>query len=167
MFSCDTQRAKVYAAHKFLERMSKEDGELPPGFSLDISGQSLTITFPPNTVVSRSTGEDGLGHLWHKASQNLNGFAVIAVMIFTLRKFNQAGWIIREILSAIRKAIKTKTLSTEDKLIQQDTLTVEELEKFKSELQADMPKRKQDTVRDITYGKLPPTIIFHPIAKVA
>lgn len=154
-------RATAYAAYMYLGRLLKEDGDFDPGFEMDVSGLGLTIVCPPDTTVSRSLGTDGKGHDFHNASQNLNGYGVLAVVLRTLRKFNQDAWIIRAILDAVRAAIKTKTLGTADKLVQQDTITTEEIETFKAEILADIPKRKQDTTRDVSYHpELPPTLVW-------
>lgn len=155
-----TAKAHAYATYKYLERCLKDDGDIPPGYSLDVSGCSLTIIIPPDTIVSRSLGQDGQGHDFHKASQNLNGFAVITLFVRVLLKFNQWFAIKRPLLAAIKAALKTKTMGTEDKLIQKEPELEAEIEEIKEELRQDLPERKQDTTRDVTYSDLPPTLIW-------
>lgn len=159
-FRSSHERAVAYASFKHLERLLKEDGAFDPGFSRDVSGEALTIILPPDTNVSRSLGTDGEGHVWHKASQNLNGFAVLTLFIRVLMKFNQWFSIKRPLLDAIKGAIKTKTLSTEDKLVKNEPELAEEIEEIREELKQDLPERKQDTTRDVTYSDWPPTLIW-------
>ena len=66
-------KAAAYAAYKELERMLKADGDLPPGFSQDVSGVSIEITIPNGTTISRDVGLKGDGKIWKKATQNLYG----------------------------------------------------------------------------------------------
>ena len=153
-------RATAYGTYKYLERLLKEDGQFDPGFEMDLSGQSLTMVLPPGTRLTRSLGTDGQGHDFHTASTNLNGFAVLTLFIRVCLKFNQWFSIKRPLIAAIKAAIKTKTMGTEDKLVQAEPDLAAEIEAVKTELTADLPKRKQDTVRDMTYSDLPPTLVY-------
>lgn len=154
-------RATAYAAYMYLGRLLKEDGDFDPGFEMDVSGLGLTIIIPPDTTVSRSLGTDGKGHDFHNASQNLNGFAVLTVLAQVLKKFNQWKWLKDTLFAAIKAAVKTKTMGTEDKLVQADPELEAEIAALKAEITADIPKRKQDTTRDVSYHpELPPTLVW-------
>ena len=62
------QKAVLYAAQKEIERMLKDDGDLPVGFAIDVSGMKLELTFPPGTVVNRDAGPNGDGMIEKKAA---------------------------------------------------------------------------------------------------
>ena len=156
-FSNDEQRAAAYAAMKMLERMLKEDGELPPGFNLDISGRRVEITFPPNTVVERDSGTNGDGTIYKKATQNLYGYALITALAQRLRSFHQWNVMRDAILQAVRDAmIGGNTLAQQ--LTQADPEFATGLEALRAEMA--ITPRCEDTPRIVKDPGQPPTVTF-------
>lgn len=139
----DRQRAIAYAAYKELEKLLKNDGELPPG-NYNISGESLTIVLS-ETSVSRSVGEGG-GFIYKKATQNLYGWSVWALFLKKLKAFNQAGAVKRILMEAWTESMITgETVEKELKDIDP------ELAAFTEELKKQpAPKRREVTPRKIT-----------------
>ena len=167
IFPSPEHRAAAYAAFKYLERQLEKDGAFDPGFSADVSGVTVAITIPKDTIVSRSMGTDGKGHNFHTASQNLNGYAVLTILARVLIRFNQWKTLKAHIVQAIKEAVRTKTMSTQDKLMQKEDDLDKEIAELKAEVVKDLPQRKQDTVRDVTYSDLPPTITITKMKKAA
>ena len=59
-FTNERERAAAFAAYKELERALKEDGELPAGFSEDLSGVEVRVKIPQGTRVYREIGKNGV-----------------------------------------------------------------------------------------------------------
>lgn len=156
-FANDEQRAAAYAAMKMLERLLKEDGELPPGFNLDISGRRVEVTFPPNTVVERDAGTNGDGTIYKKATQNLYGYALITALAQRLRCFNQWNVMRDTILQAVRDAIVGgNTLAQQ--LTAADPEFAAVLETIRSEMA--ITPRCEDTPRIVKDQGQTPTVTF-------
>lgn len=149
--------AIMYAAMMLLKR-ELGDETLPAGYKIDLSGESITIKFAEGTVVSRDNGINGDGKILKKATQNMYGYPVWAMLVERLMKFHQWNVLKKEIMEAVKAALKIKG----------DTKTVRNvLEKTKphlveimNELQQDLPipARAEDTPREVFAN--PPTIII-------
>lgn len=157
MFQSDEQRAAAYAAFKFLERMLKEDGNLPSGFYMDVSGRTVEIKFPNGTVVERDAGTNGDGSMFKKATQNLYGWAVIAKLARRLKSFNQWDRIRREIVEAVRDALSNGT-GTEIALTDVDQQLAAEIQSVRDEV--NVAPRKEQTPRVCKDPGVPATITF-------
>ena len=112
------QTATLYAAYKTLERMVKDE-PLPPGYYKDLSGTTITITLPPETVVARDKGTNGDGTIFKTATQNLYGWGVITLLAMRLNQFNQWASIRQVIVDVVKQALK-KDKSTEAELLKID-----------------------------------------------
>lgn len=152
------QTAVMYAAQKLLERQLKDDdSDLPPGFEMDVSGQSITLKFPEGTIVRRDEGLKGDGKILKKATQNLYGYGVWAVLIERLMKFHQWNVLKIEIIAAVKIALK---YGTDAKTVKMNlTNDKPDLIAIMDELQQDLPipARSEDTPREVI-ADLPPTI---------
>lgn len=149
------QTAAMYAAMKVLERALDDDGELPPGFYLDVSGQEVTVKFPNGTVVERDRGMDGDGIIWKKATQNLYGFAFFTLMVRKLVAFKQWNVVRAIIIDTVREALKNG-ISSRAEIRAEDPVLALEIDKLHTEFPT--PQRKEQTPRKVTQSKLPPTI---------
>ena len=168
------QRAILYGAYKHLESWAKaNDGpcELSPGTEIDVSGEVLTITLPPKTIVSRSEGENGDGRCYKKATQNLYGWSILYAFVYQaeriLGKFNQAKRF-RKLLQPfltriVRQALDTGNTSEEAfrKAYPQVAKGIDEL---KSSL--NVPMRNEPIPRKCPRdAKLPATLAFGQLKK--
>lgn len=109
----DRQKAITFAAFKCLEKVAKKsDGEceLPPGTSFDVSGETITITLPPETIISRQMGDNGDGTCQKKATQNLYGWSILYAFVYQaeryLKKFNLDKRYRRFLQSFITRIVK-------------------------------------------------------------
>lgn len=144
-------QAIIYAAQKLLER---ELVELPPGFKMDLSGKSITIKFSEGTTITRDTGINGDGKILKKATQNLYGYAVWALLIERLMRFHQWGTLKNEIIKAVKASLKYKS-NVRESLAAEKPFIVEVM----NELQQDLPipARAENTPREVITIS-PPTI---------
>lgn len=97
--------AAMYAAYKALERELDKDGDLPPGFSLDVSGQTVTVTLPKDTVVYREVGANGNGTIFKTATQNLYGWSVFTLFAERMKKFRQWDVIAKTLLEVLEHCL--------------------------------------------------------------
>lgn len=147
--------ARLYAAFKLLERTLKEDGELPPGFYLDVSGDEVTIKFPKGTVVERDKGTHGDGTILKKAVQNAYGYPTWALMVERLRRFHQWNAIREAMIDAIHEAVTTEG-NTREYIRTTYPETVSIMDELQQNLE--IPPRIEDTPRICKVTKLAPTI---------
>jgi hypothetical protein len=154
-FANDEQRAAAYAAYKCLERMLKEDGELTPGFYKDMGGVKVTVEIPPESVVFRDKGTNGDGTIFKKAVQNLYGYAVWALMVERLSRFNQWPAVRNIIIEVMRDVLKNGSSSRSE---------IEEIDKemaaqiAKLQMEFPIPPRKEQTPRCCKEGTRKPTV---------
>jgi hypothetical protein len=157
MARTNEEKAVLYAAYKLLERELDQDGELAPGTFLDVSGQSLTIKFPPNTVVERDKGTTGDGTVQKKAIQNLYGYPMFALLVHRLRKFNQWNQLRTVILETITDVLRRKGSKTvRDDIRKEYPETCELMDTLQNDFP--IPPRTEDTPRVVKQPPLPPTI---------
>jgi hypothetical protein len=151
------QKATLYAALKFLERELDKDGDLPPGFYLDVSNKEVRIKLPVGTVVERDAGTHGNGVIFKKATQNLYGYAFFAKLVERLKKFNQWNVLREAIIDIIRESLDRRTTSRE-----QAVLADPELAAAIAHLQANfaIPARQEETPRICKDRGLPATIVI-------
>jgi hypothetical protein len=151
--------AALFAAYKVLERTLKLDGEIPPGFRIDLSGTEITIRLPPETIVSREPGEKNDGVIWKKASQNLYGFTFFTMLANKLASFKQWGKIKEVIISTVLDALAYKSSAR-----QEIALTDPELSQAIEEMQRtlNIPLRRESTPRICRETELPATINIKP-----
>jgi hypothetical protein len=162
-------RAAIYAVSKLLDRMDQADEtNLPPGYTVDLSGYTLTIKFAPGTIVNREAGLKGDGFNYKKATQNLYGYAVWAALIERLKKFNQWGTVQNHLIEAMKTVRRQQAQGKNDEKMNETALVKknpdlkEAIEQLKAELP--IPDRKEDTPRQVK--GLPPTInVVAPNAK--
>lgn len=148
------EHAILYAAQKLLERTLKNE-TFPHNSSLDVSHQSITITFNRNTVVERDGGINGDGIIEKTATQNLYGYAIIAALARRLKKFHQWNILRNEILEAVRDALKHgNTLENE---FLKDKEFAAQLEDIRATVQ--VTPRKEPTPRKVN-AELPPKFTF-------
>ena len=163
VFQNARQVALAYAAFKELERLVKDNdqAQLPPGFSMDVSGQEITIKIPPGTVISREKGTNGDGTIRKAATQNLYGYAVWACFLERLRKFSQHRVVMDMILDAMRAAMKRPGKTTEDELKKVCPDFAKAVETLRQTM--DIPDREESTPRSVKRenDKLLPTITFN------
>jgi hypothetical protein len=145
MFANDQDRAIAYAAFKSLERMLKDDGKLPAGFYLDVSGKEISIKLPKGSVVEREVGTNGDGSYNKKATQNLYGYALWALMIQRLCKFNQWAAIRAAMLDAMKTVMKKKYTDFRVEITKEDPRLIELIDELQNELA--IPTRKEETPR--------------------
>lgn len=153
----DTDHAIAYAAQKCLEGFLKGQ-MLSFGQTFDVSGHSITLKFAPGTTVSRDAGLKGDGKILKKATQDLYGYSLWALMVERLRKFNQWEAIKTVLIDAMKEMRRRKSLGLEDAVVEIDP----ELEKAIEDLKAEIPipDRKENTARDFD-KKLDPTITIN------
>ncbi len=156
MFKSAKDRAVAYAAMKTLERMLKENGEIPPGCSEDVSGYKITIILPPGSVVERDLGTNGDGTIYKTAVQNLYGYALWALLIERLRRFNQWKMIRDAIIDAMREVIRRPSKKLREEIIKEFPHVADEIEKMQAELQ--IPQRLEDTPRIFNVPPTPATV---------
>jgi hypothetical protein len=163
------EKAVLYAAYKHLEGIAKDkDGpcEFPPGTEIDVSGERLTITLPPNTVVSRNEGENGDGVCYKTATQNLYGWGILYAFVYQaeriLKLFRQEKrwrpFLQRMITRIVKHALDTGKTSEEA-----FESAYPQIAKGIKDLKASMnvPKRKEPTPRKCPKdAKLPVSLKF-------
>jgi hypothetical protein len=155
MFANDQHKAIAYAAYKSLERMLNDDGKLPAGFYLDVSGKEITIKLPKGSVVEREVGSNGDGSNHKKATQNLYGYTLWALMIQRLSKFNQWNAIRTAMIDAMKIVVSRKYTDFRVEITKEDPKLVELIEELQNELK--IPTRKEETPR-LFKNTLPPEI---------
>jgi hypothetical protein len=158
MFTTDRERAAAYAVCKTLERMLSQNGSLPAGFSMDLSGTSVTVVLPPDSVVERDAGTAGDGTIMKIAVQNLYGYALWALMIRRLRRFNQWKAIREMIVDAMIEVVRNPSKNARDEIVKNDPEVADEIERIRAEV--DIPARVEDTPRVYRSPKLPATVKF-------
>lgn len=146
------KHAVLYVAFKELDRALKDE-KLPPG-TYDVSGASVTVQIPDGVTVTRDAGPNGDGKVEKKATQNLYGFALWALFLKRLESFNQAAYVRRIFMEALRDSLKDDGhVETELREIAPDVADfIDELRK------QPLPTRKEDTTRNISKRKTPPDI---------
>ena len=144
IFQTSRQRAIAYAAFKELERILKEDGDMAPGTSYDVSGETITITLPPGTTIYREAGMTGDGTIQKKAVQNLYGYAVWALFLQRLALFKQANDVRRILMLAWKEAMEGTKV--EQELNRIDPEIAEFVERLKA---MPGPKRTEQTPRKV------------------
>jgi hypothetical protein len=160
------QRAVTFAAYKHLEGLAKKaDGvcELPPGMKMDVSGETLTITLPPNTIVERQLG-DGDGTCQKKATQNLYGWSILYAFTYQaeryLKKFRLhkkfRTFLQRFITRIVRQALDTGKTS-EESFKTEFPEVAKGIEELKQSL--NVPMRTEPMPRKCE-RKLPATLVF-------
>jgi hypothetical protein len=157
----DFEKATVYAAYKELEKILEDNGELPPGASFDVSGQTVNITLQPGVIVSRAAGENGDGIRPTAPSTNFYGWAPLAIAIVTLEKFKQFNRVIRDnLVVAIANALRDGR-TTEEKLFEINPGLREKITGMKEEILQQLEKRMEPTRRTIKRtSKLSPILNF-------
>lgn len=151
-------KAAAYAAYKDLERMLKEDGELPPGFNAELSGVKVEITLPPGTSVNRDAGKNGDGRQDKKATQNLYGWAILYECFRVCSLFKQHKKLERILMMIVRRAVN-RAISSEDAFRELMPKRAEEIQKLKDSLP--VPMRDEPTPRMVVRekSKLMPTVV--------
>ena len=165
LFRTIDQRAVAYSVHNLLGKMLKEDGELPPGYSMDVSGKQLIITLPPETIVSRSEG-DGDGTEQKKATQKLYGFAIIYALVHHLMrylaKFKLEVKAERLMLALVRRIVRTaleSDISSEEAFKQLHPRLYNGIDDIRDKMRNQLPTIGYKTQRLVKTDKKP-TIIF-------
>jgi hypothetical protein len=156
MFKSDKDRAAVYAVCKTLERMLDKDGVLPAGFSMDLSGTVVTVTLPPGSVVERDRGTNGDGTILKTAVQNLYGYALWALMIRKLRRFNQWAVIRETIVESMREVVRRPNKNMRDEIVKEFPEIAEEIAAIQKEI--NIPARIEETPRVFKTPALPATV---------
>ena len=158
-FLNDDQRAMAYATMKTLERMLKDDGELPAGYIKNLSGKQLTITLPQGSIVERDLGTNGDGTIMKKDTQNVYGYATWALLIMRLKKFNQWNVIRGIIVECLQEVVSKSSKTVESQL----SLSNPDILKEISELQSmfPIPARIEETPRVFKATKQPAKIEFN------
>lgn len=163
----DFERATIYAAYKELERILEvsndngKEGDIPPGASFDVSEQTLSITIPKGTIVSRAAGEKGDGIRPTAPTTNFYGWSPLVLMMIFLDKFNQLNAVVRNnLIQAITEALLCGT-TTEEKLLERNPHLKKDVKEMKKEILAQLPDRMEPTRRTIKReSKLYPIITF-------
>jgi hypothetical protein len=151
----DSEKAAMYAAYKMLERELEKDGDLPAGFRLDLSGQSVTVQFPIGTVVERDRGTNGDGSIYKSATTSLYGWHVIYFIAERLKKFNQWVAIKGTLIDALRHCL-TNNKRVAQRLEEIDPAFADEVARLKQELAP--PPRREATPRVCKDPGQPPQI---------
>jgi len=148
------QKAVLYAAQKEIERMLKDDGDLPVGFAIDVSGMKLELTFPPGTVVNRDAGPNGDGMIEKKAAQNLYGYAILHAITYYLYKFlrlfRQERKAEEQALKILRRIVKhalQSGVSSEDAFKQLHPRLADGIAEVREKIRDQLPKRPEPTPR--------------------
>lgn len=156
MFKNDHERAVAYAAMKSLERMLNDEPNVKPGFYEDLTGCQITITLPKGSVVERSDGENHDGIVMKKATQNLYGYALWALMVVKLKKFNQWKMVKGIVEECLREVIGFPTKNVKDHIQRNFPDATAELEDLQSTLV--IPMRPEDTPKMFREPKFPVTV---------
>jgi hypothetical protein len=149
-FTNERELAAAFSAYKELERALKEDGELPAGFSEDLSGVEVRVKIPQGTRVYREIGKNGDGTILKKATQNLYGWTVWA---FLLKKINGLNVVrgnrVKDLIRyAWKQAILNPSTRVEESLRDIDPELAEYVEDLK---RIDGPLREEKTPRKIEH----------------
>ncbi len=162
------QRAILYATYKHLQSLAKDnDGpcELPPGTEYDVSGEKLTITLPPNTVISRLAGESGDGRCQKKATQNLYGWSILYALVYQaeryLKKFRlhkRFRTLLQRFLTRIVRSALDTGKTSEEAFRETFPQVAKGIDELKASL--NVPMRDEPTPRKTTPRKLPATLAF-------
>lgn len=155
----DMNRAAAYAALKLLEKMDNDNQlSLPPG-TYNVSGQQITLTLPPDTIIERAEGENGDGVVSKPMVQNLYGWTFLAILIRVLKKFNQWKAVRRCVAIALGECL-TGPQKFREVIARNDDKIEEEIEAIKGELR--VPNRPEPTRRYLKGNKLgiPLGIVF-------
>ncbi len=158
MFKTDHERAVAYAAMQTLKRMLDDDANIKPGFYEDLTGCEITIKLPKGSVVERSEGELGDGIVQKKATQNLYGYALWALMVVKLKKFNQWKLVKGIVEECLREVLAFPTNKVKEYVQAHFPDASEELDELQSTLQ--IPMRPEETPRTFKEPKFPATITF-------
>lgn len=162
-FPNNQAKAAAYAAMKDLERMLKEDGELPPGFSTNLSGVTVEIKIPQGTTVYREKGINGDGIIEKMATQNLYGWAILHECFRFVRKFKQHKILEKSLMKIVRRAIR-KAISTERAFREIAPNEAKQINDLRDAMR--MPKRPEQTPRMIgrNEDKPLPTVVVKKAA---
>lgn len=155
-------KVATYAAYMELDRILKENGDLPHGIDLDVSGVTVELTIPNGTSVVRDSGENGDGKILKTATQNLYGYAVLNECFKLARKFKQHKKLERILRHVVRKALKN-AISSEEALAKSNPKLAQEIKELKKSL--NLPKRVENTPRKIVRldkEKLPAVAVRKP-----
>lgn len=155
-FTNPDQRAAAYAAYKTLERMLEKDGDIPPGYYKDFSGTEITIKLPNGSVVERDLGTNNNGTILKKATQNLYGYALWALFIKRLKKFNQWNSIKNIVIDALKEVVQKPTKNLKKTLELEIPDIIKEIESLQQQLE--IPARIEATPRVFKETKEPATI---------
>lgn len=158
MFRTNRERAAAYAVCKTLERMLAKNGNLPAGFSMDLSGTSVTVVLPPGSVVERDRGTNGDGTIMKTAVQNLYGYALWALMIRKLRRFNQWAEIRKAIVDAMIEVLRRPNKNVRTEIIKEYPEVAAEIDRIQAEIH--IPAREEETPRVYKTPDLPATVKF-------
>lgn len=158
MFKSEKERAIAYATMKTLERMLNTDGDLSPGFKMDVSGSKMTVILPAGSVVEREAGSKGDGIVMKKAVQNLYGYALWALMIRRLRAFKQWNVIREAILEAMKEVVTRSGKNMREEIVKEFPDVADEIMAIQGELQ--IPDRQEETPRVFRSPKIPATVII-------
>ena len=152
LFVTEEQRALAFVAMKELEKIVKADGELSPNSSYDVGGQSITVTIPENTTVSRDGGKNGDGIEMNSAMQNTYGYAVMYLLVERLQRFNQHNRVMDELKEVIVEVASKTANTTENVLKARNPQLYQEFEQWKDSLRSELGEREQKTPRKIKRG---------------
>ena len=161
IFANNQAKAAAYATYKELERMLKEDGELPPGFKMDVSGIAVEVVLPQGTIISRDEGTKKDGKIFKTATQNLYGWAILYECFKVASLFKQHKRLEKLLLKIVRRAIR-KAISSGDAFRQLMPKEAENIELLKRSM--NLPKREESTPRNIERSEDEPfpTVIVTP-----
>lgn len=146
--------AALHAAHKQLEKILKNDADkLPHGKNYDVSGMSITITFPEGTSVMRASGENDDGLKERKATPMLYGRMVWGLLKAKLEKFHQWKMVEQYIIETLQELLERIRRGKTENSLQEELV---KLEKYDEEWEAylldtfqDIPCLTCDTERKI------------------
>jgi len=153
LFHNNETKAAAYAAYKELERMLKIDGELPPGFSADLSGVKIEIKLPHGTGVFRDAGLQNDGIIKKKATQNLYGWAILHECFRVCSLFKQHKKLERVLMKIVRRAVK-KAISSEDAFAELMPKRAEDIQNLRNSLP--VPMRNEPTPRQMVRNDTKP-----------
>lgn len=147
------RHAALYAAMKLIEA-ELEGTSMDHSQRVDLSGQSVTITFSEGTSVNRPSGQNKDGTTNAKCTQSLYGYAVWCLFLKRLQKFNQHQ-LIRNVLMDVWKEVATSNVSATETLLEIDPELNQYIENLKN---TPGPTKPQQTTRRLTKGKDLPLI---------
>lgn len=151
-------KAAAYAAYMELERMLKQDGELPPGFQADVSGITIQIKIPQGTSVNRDLGKNNDGVIEKKATQNLYGWYVLSECFRVASLFKQHVKLKRILMMIVKRAVN-RGISSETAFRELMPKRAEMIQNLRDSLP--VPMREEKTPRNVIRKnpKILPTII--------